>query len=558
MRSIPIRPFAANIAMALIGLSAVSSSIHLVEGRSWKDMTFDHDLAPTESLSMSQTMEEENALEFSFAPSVIPSRPPFMRPTSNPTGSLEPTQVRSSLSTLDPSEHPTLEPSFVPSFHPSFDPYPANPTPMNPPNNYFNYDRRPGAEYGPGNDERIVTNLNQTHDTFTYRNNQWGRVQFVGAQDYWWEFSKDGFGPLKGMLSGYNPARNYCNTNNEQSPINLIDTGRECVPYHQIRPRPGDYKLDHVNVSFQILPNKLRVQYPRRPCLTCAEPDPPHADFPDGWGGGADLLHIDIKIPSEHTMEGKQFAGEYQLFHLHAGRKRSPTMSIFIDYNETSPTNTHFQKLVAQFWRIYNQDKTRCATQQRRERRLVSRMRHVLGLEPRDKDIDYSIWDKFSTDADEPGNFELRGNDKHDEETLDENGVSTSRKLQRQDGESVGTPGRWNPYERDSILRTHHFYGYEGSTTDPPCGTFVHWYIQDTPMIVSKLQYEQLKAILFTHTDQNCQSTSVQYAQSVARPIQDLAHRGVFRCTRRDFNSDEFVAAKKAAEEAATQEEGND
>lgn len=53
--------------------------------------------------------------------------------------------------------------------------------------------------------------------------------------------------------------------------------------------QPGDFKISSTSIQKLIEPNKLRLKYQRRPCADvenpqCAEPDPPHADFPNNWG----------------------------------------------------------------------------------------------------------------------------------------------------------------------------------------------------------------------------------------------------------------------------------
>ena len=95
----------------------------------------------------------------------------------------------------------------------------------------------------------------------------------------------------------------------------------------------------------------------------------------------------------------------------------------------------------------------------------------------------------------------------------------------------------WYPYD-PMLIPTYWFYGYDGSLTEPPCTEFVSWFIMDTPMTISPAQLEQMKTILFTHVDSNCQPTSVQYDQSVARPIQESAGRQVWQCTRANFLPD--------------------
>jgi hypothetical protein len=84
--------------------------------------------------------------------------------------------------------------------------------------------------------------------------------------------------------------------------------------------------VEGASVERRIESNKLRLVYQRRPCAdildtVCSEPDPPTADFPNGWGGYADTLNIDFKVPSEHRMNGEVFDAEMQIYHLHADRR---------------------------------------------------------------------------------------------------------------------------------------------------------------------------------------------------------------------------------------------
>jgi hypothetical protein len=179
----------------------------------------------------------------------------------------------------------------------------------------------------------------------------------------------------------------------------------------------------------------------------------------------------------------------------------------------------------------------------------------MLGLESSDEKIDYNSWDKFSTMSENPkGGLRSSTNKNRGDETDERNtsGDDQSRRfLPKQVGNSTGTKGRWDPYNEDWIVKTFHFWGYKGSMTEPPCGTFAYWFIHDTPMIWSKDQMNQLKTLLFTHVDENCNPTSAHYDQSVARPIQPLDDRGVFRCTRKDFVSDEEMRARREEKENA-------
>jgi carbonic anhydrase len=265
----------------------------------------------------------------------------------------------------------------------------------------------------------------------------------------------------------------------------------------------------------QILPNKLRLEYQRRPCQTCAEPDPPHADFPHNWGGGSDVIHIDIKVPSEHYLEGKKFDGEFQIFHLHPRRRRSPAIAIPFEVGEH---NQHLQKALDEFQKVYDGDLQKCNERNQRERVLKSNLHS-------NSSMTFPISDSIQSGSQYAN--EKRG-----------------RFLPIQEGESVGTRGAWDPYHED-IVKTIHFWVYEGSTTDPPCGEFVTWFVLDTPFTVSARQLKQIKDLIFTHQDKRCQKTSVHFEESVARPLQSLVGRTISRCTIKDFRSDEVMRLEK-------------
>ena len=83
------------------------------------------------------------------------------------------------------------------------------------------------------------------------------------------------------------------------------------------------------------------------------------------------------------------------------------------------------------------------------------------------------------------------------------------------------------------------FYRYDGSITEPPCKD-ITWWVMDQPAIISIDQLQQLKILLFSHVDANCQPTSVHNVnQSSVRPIQPLGQdRVIQHCPAGSFRSD--------------------
>jgi carbonic anhydrase len=394
--------------------------------------------------------------------------------------------------TKDPSLAPTIESSEYPSDYPSVAPSgtPVSDAPSEFPSShpiaapdYFNYDTSVNAWYGPGIPEY---ENNGTHSLVSrVLDDQWGKVKPPPDGGYYKEFTKSGFGAWKGILDKYDPlGNNLCELGQAQSPIDIVENGPKCGESHQIRPRQGDFPLnDDDNVYKHILPSKLRVVYKRRQCpdpFVCGEPDPPNADFPHGWGGYIDMMHFDVKVPSEHTIHGYRYEAEMQLFHLHPGNKKLACRAVWISADALS-YNYYFQELLNQFQLIYNRNQMAC--------KLPVTVVPYQDYPP----------------------------------------------LPRKEFKYNNT---WNPHSQ-MLVNTYWFYRYNGSLTEPPCSEFVSWFVADTPMNISYDQLNQLKTIMFTNVDPvTCQQTSVDYNGSVARTPRPVNNRAVYRCTESDFKHD--------------------
>lgn len=150
----------------------------------------------------------------------------------------------------------------------------------------------------------------------------------------------------------------------------------------------------------------------------------------------------------------------------------------------------------------------------RKQRQLESKMHNILGDGSKHNHIDFDTRAEFSTDMDRPN--------------WDEHSEEMDRLLQS---------SSWDPHH-PMLIPTIHFYRYDGSLTEPPCGEFVSWFVADVPMIISFQQLEQLKNILFNNYDGNCRRTSVHYGESVARPVRPMGRRPVWKCTENDFGPD--------------------
>jgi hypothetical protein len=133
----------------------------------------------------------------------------------------------------------------------------------------------------------------------------------------------------------------------------------------------------------KILPSKLRIEYSRQNAdLNETMLRPPHGDFAHNWNGYIQVTHIDIKIPSEHTICGKRFAGEYQIYFYHPKRRKPIVQSILMEIHPKERTHKHFQKALNEWQAIFDEKQANCWNREREthkeEDRFVRRMENFL------------------------------------------------------------------------------------------------------------------------------------------------------------------------------------
>ena len=427
-------------------------------------------------LTPSTPMVPTNAPASPQVPTFNLSKAPVLQAPSDSPTTLRPTLApqSSSPTTLKPTRMPM---EWIPDSE-----EPASPSP-----GFFNYN--PTGNYGPKN---------------------WGKIKATQTSEYeyWKEFEDLINPPLD---------QNYCtsatgNHANKQSPLNLVDTKAECLEYHEIRAKPGDFLLTDWEVKLEILPNKLRINWPRR-IKDRTEPDTPSADIPKGWGSQIDAIHTDAIVPAEHTIEGKRFDGEWRVYHVHPGGKGAAIITVLIEAGHEK--NRYFQKALDAWQDLSDYHRYQCLFF--RNRRLQggnstqseSFQQFQQRRMQRTQDIDESITPLFNHgDATDP----------------------------------LTSKGRFDPYHKD-LMPSIWFYGYYGSLTEPPCYPIASWRVLDTPMLISDVQLEQMKKLLFQHNDPECAPTSVHFNESAARPIEKNINRDIHKCTCTNFLSDRERAA---------------
>ena len=310
----------------------------------------------------------------------------------------------------------------------------------------------------------------------------------------------------------------------------------------------GDFGLKSGQVPTpiaEIKPHKLSLRFPERSNGYLDKdarryPDVPRADFSmNGYNSGSQpLIFLDIKTKSEHKICGKRYDVELQYIYLHwYGRLEAAAVLGEVDEDLTKPNRT-FQQILNFFEKKANRDKNACKEKQRRARALFRATK-----EPGMADM--------STLQDEPGSMEVEteanlpfGSD--DEVQKLESSKSTlyhnvkTRFLNFVDQRDMRSSLAVNFYDPDDIWHSEWFIGYSGSMTFPPCSQKVTWRIMDVPFKITKAQLRQLRNIQFEHVDPNtCRLDSVHYNESNARPTQRYKGGKYYRCTHRDYPSDE-------------------
>lgn len=267
--------------------------------------------------------------------------------------------------------------------------------------------------------------------------------------------------------------------------------------------------------------NKLSLSYKER-LSEQDRPLPPRADFSRNGPGVQDLLHIDLKVKSEHRLCGKQYDAEMQLFYLHKWWGNFEAVSILIEVAD-GEHNGHFQKFLDYFQNKFDEDKDTCERKQHMARSLFDKKRNLRS------NIKY-VNNRGATDS--------------REEEIISSESSIYQRIRRRILDAF-RPARvpWNPLDF-TLYRSVHFWSYFGSLTEPPCSENVRWRVMDVPMNISPGQYVKLQKLMFDHVDPiTCQRTSTHFQESNARPVQSTSGSSVYRCRRLDYVSDMEVEA---------------
>jgi len=87
-------------------------------------------------------------------------------------------------------------------------------------------------------------------------------------------------------------------------------------------------------------------------------------------------------------------------------------------------------------------------------------------------------------------------------------------------------------------FRNQYYYGYRGSLTIPPCSDVVLWYVVDKPMKISGSQLARMQSLIVNYRDSDCRKTTYANALGqVNRPLQSQINRDIFHCDESDYSN---------------------
>lgn len=152
------------------------------------------------------------------------------------------------------------------------------------------------------------------------------------------------------------------------------------------------------------------------------------------------MIHVDFKVPAEHTLRGETFDAEMQIFHLHYDNKRIAIQSVLIRA-EKNKYNDYLQEALKAFQKQYDENMSACGRRMRARRQLMTDFYLRMGANVTTPLVDYTTWADFSVHSD----------------FIDFEQYHRDLKFEG---------GPWDPHHWD-LIPTIHFYRYEGSLTEP-------------------------------------------------------------------------------------------
>jgi len=360
-----------------------------------------------------------------------------------------------------------------------------------------------------------------------------------------------------------------------QSPIPLTrewadetsDDYNICKDQHWMKYEDSSCTWDQIEDSFTIERHTLKLnqpveygdQYSDGYRLNC--PSSPRGrrfgrvDFSWGFNFWFYLNFMDIKIPSEHTQNGKRYTAEVQHAHFFSvpadqGRNLNEmgTLSVFLQAEEDYPSYPHLDRLLCAWRRSENRVRKACG--------LESVSEPYPGcFQPSEEEEQRRLRTMQQQQQSNQTSFSNYLKEHHPRGRriqLEEENYSPPDMTEDEYGEFIEGHSRRNLYEQRHYplhayqfmidVRTEYYFRYHGTTTTPPCYATVpdvwgeldghentnHWRVMKDPIRISMRQKHEMERLLRERIDpKQCkpdtaakvdEETGEVYA---ARPLQE-------------------------------------
>ena len=212
--------------------------------------------------------------------------------------------------------------------------------------------------------------------------------------------------------------------------------------------------------------------------------------------------HFEIKIPSQHTIQGIEYDAEMSIYHTRKDGKGIIAISILFDADGAHKDFRPLNDIIDQWNKVVESESFSKTSHVYYAKPPVDNTKDNLGMTLRAKIRQRSQMPDYT--GTNPGNSTL--NNKFPELTA--------------------------PFNVYQFMPTDYFYSYLGSLTVPPCSEIVDWHVTDRPLLVSLDQMEKIRQLLGTAFDK----TYIKDMNRLSRPIQGNSEgRKVAHCTSANF-----------------------
>ena len=244
----------------------------------------------------------------------------------------------------------------------------------------------------------------------------------------------------------------------KQSPINLernVTATRQCHDRHRMNFVKGNCRFR--DVRFEILPHVLRAYQPAFCGVT------PNIDFSMGFPRPWHLEFIDISVPSQHKIEGKQYDAEIVLSHTYSVNKHDRLIGnvvVLLERGDDEDDYPFLELYIRSWERLSRKIRKACRTQNFSALNKPQKLSKMATLPP-------DIAELIPTQVLKRSYFQ----------------------------------GEFQPYDFYQKAGTEYYYRYEGSLPEPPCFETVHWRIIKDSVRVSPDQMDRLEKLFYNRVN---------------------------------------------------------